>query len=185
MKRSYIILIAGAVIFIAGIATFLVYANSYVDPFLSKNTIVSNSTIKPGQSVNITRETVEAGRSLSLVISSEPFDVSLRAETNDPKGLIVSSNEFSERLLTTIKPEISGKYISKITNLGTEPVTIDAVIGQLPIIDENDQTRLNLLRGILGGIIAVAIGIIVLIAGGIIFIVDRRKSKATTTGDTR
>jgi hypothetical protein len=185
MKRSYIILIAGAVILIAGIAIFLVYTNSFVDPFLSENTIVSNSTIQSGQSINISRETVQAGRSLSLVISSEPFDVSLRAETNDPKGIIVSSNEFSERLLTTIKPEISGKYISKITNLGTEPVTIDAVVGQLPIIDENDQTRLNLLRGILGGIIAVVIGIIVLIVGGIIFIVDRRKSKTTTIGDSR
>ena len=185
MKRSYVILIAGAVIFITGIAIFLLYANSYVDPFLNENTIVSNSPIQPGQSINISRETVKAGRSLSLVISSEPFDVSLSAETNDPKGIIVYSNKFSGRLLTTIKPEISGKYISKITNLGTEPVTIDAVVGQLPVIDENDQTRLNVLREILGGIIAVVIGIIVLIAGGIIFLVDRRKSKATTIGDTR
>jgi hypothetical protein len=185
MKRSYVILIAGAVIFIAGIAILLVYSNSYVDPFLNENTIVSNSTIQPGQSINISREAVKVGRSLSLVISSEPFDVSLRTETNDPKGLIVSSNEFTEQLLTTIKPEISGKYISKITNLGTEPVTIDAAFGQLPMIDENDQSRLNLLRGILGGIIAVVIGIIVLIAGGIILIVDKRKSKATTIGDNR
>jgi hypothetical protein len=185
MKRSYIILITGAVIFIAGIAIFLVYANSYVDPFLNENTIVSNSTIQPGQSIDITRETVKAGRNLSLVISSEPFDVSLRMETTDPKGIIVSSNNFSEQLLTTIKPEISGKYISKIINLGSEPVTIDAVVGQLPAIDENDQTRLNLLKGILGGIIAVVIGVIVLIAGGIILIVDRRKSKETTIGDSR
>ena len=53
------------------------------------------------------------------------------------------------------------------------------------MINENDQSRLNLLKGILGGIIAVVIGIIVLIAGGIIFIVDKRKSKATTIGDSR
>ena len=111
----------------------------------------------------------------------------MRAETNDPKGTIVSSNKFSERLLTTFKPEISGKYISKITNLGTKPVTVvNAVVGQLPVMDENDQSQLDLLNRILGGsIIAVAIGIIVLIAGGIIFIVDRRKSKATTIGDSR
>jgi hypothetical protein len=187
MKHSYVILIAGAVIFIAGIAIFLVYANSHVDPFLSENTIVSNSTIQPGQSINITRETVEAGRNFSLVISSEPFDVILRAETNDPKGIIVSSNNFSERLLTTFKPEISGKYVSKITNLGTEPVTVvNAVVGQLPVMDENDQAKLDLLNGILSGsIIAVVIGIIVLIAGGIILKVDRRKSKATTQGDSR
>src|ERR687889_1891044 len=109
MKRSYVILIAGAVIFIAGIAIFQVYANLYNlygDPFLNENTIVSNSPIQPGQSINISRETVKAGRSLSLVISSEPFDVSLSAETNDPKGIIVYSNKFSGRLLTTIKPEI-------------------------------------------------------------------------------
>lgn len=185
MKRSYVILIAGAVIFIAGIAIFQVYTNSFVDPFLSTNTIVSNSTIQPGQSINISREAVEEGRNFSLVMSSEPSDVILRTETNDPKGIIVSSNEFSEQLLTTFKPEISGKYISKITNLGTKPVTVNGVVGQLPVIDENDQARLNILNGILVGIFAVVIGIIVLIAGGIIFIVDRRKSKATAIGDSR
>jgi hypothetical protein len=186
MKRSYVILIVGAVIFIAGISIFLIYVNSYLDPFLSENTIVSNSTIQPSQYIIISRETVEAGRNFSLVISSEPSDVILRAETTDPKGIIVSSNKFSERLLTTFKPEISGKYISKISNLGTKPVTVvNAVVGQLPVTDENDQAQLDLLNGILGGsIIAVAIAIIVLIVGGIILIVDRRKSK-TTIGDSR
>jgi hypothetical protein len=68
MKRSYVTLIAGAVIFIAGIVIFLVYANSFVDPFLHENTIVSNSTIQPSQSIDILRETVEAGRNFSLVV---------------------------------------------------------------------------------------------------------------------
>src|ERR671919_718783 len=141
MKRSYVILIAGAVIFIAGIAIFQVYANLYNlygDTFLNENTIVKNSTIQPGQSINISRETVKA--------------------------------------------EINGKYTSKITNLGTTPVTINAVVGQLPIINENDQGRLDLLNGVLAGIFTVIIGIIVLIAGGIILIKDRRKFKTTRIG---
>jgi hypothetical protein len=185
MKRSYIILIAGAVIFIAGIAIFLVYANSFVDPFLRENTIVSNSTILPNQSINISRDTVEVGRNFSVIVASEPSDVMLRAETNNPEGIIVSSNKFSERLFATFKPEISGKYTAKITNLGTKPVTINAAVGQLPIIGENDQAQLDLLNGILAGIFGVIIGIIVLIAGGIILIIDRRKSKATRIGDNR
>ena len=185
MKRSYVILIAGAVIFIAGIAIFQVYANLYNlygDTFLNENTIVKNSTIQPGQSINISRETVEAGRNLSLVVSSEPSDGMLRAETNNPEGIIVSNNKFREQLFTTFKPEINGKYTSKITNLGTTPVTINAVVGQLPIINENDQAQLDLLNGVLAGIFAVIIGIIVLIAGGIILIKDRRKSKTTRIG---
>jgi hypothetical protein len=182
MKRSYVILITGAVIFIAGIAIFQVYTNIYVDPFLSENTIVRNSTIQPGQSINISRETVEAGRNFSLVVSSEPLDGMLGEETTDPEGIIVSSNKFSERLFTTFKPEINGKYTSKITNLGTKPIIINAVVGQLPIIDENDQAQLDILNGILAGIFAVIIGIMVLIAGGIILIKDRRKSKTTRIG---
>ena len=185
MKRNYVILIAGAVIFIAGIAIFQVYANLYNlygDTFLNENTIVKNSTIQPGQSINISRETVKAGLNLSLVVSSEPSDGMLRAETNNPEGIIVSNNKFREQLFTTFKPEINGKYTSKITNLGTTPVTINAVVGQLPIINENDQGRLDLLNGVLAGIFAVIIGIIVLIAGGIILIKDRRKFKTTRIG---
>jgi hypothetical protein len=183
MKRSYVILIAGAVIFIAGIAIFQVYTNLYVDPFLNENTIVSNSTIQPGQSINISRETVEAGRNFSLVVSSESSDGMLAAETSDPEGIIISSNKFSEQLFTTFKPEITGKYTSKITNLGTKPVTINAVVGQLPIIDENDRAQLDILNGILAGVFAIIIGIIVLIAGCIILIKDRIKSKATRIGE--
>jgi hypothetical protein len=187
MKRSYVILIAGAVIFIAGIAIFQVYTDIYVDPFLSENTIVSNITIQPGESIDIPRETVEAGRNFSLVVSSAPSDGMLRAEINDPEGIIVTSNNFSERLFTTFKPEINGNYTSKITNLGNKPVNINAVVGQLPIIDENDRAQLDILNGILAGMFAIIIGIIVLIAGGIILIKDRRKSKATRIegGDSR
>ena len=94
---------------------------------------------------------------------------------------IISANDY----LLQSNQKSAGKYISKITNLGSEPVTIDAVVGQLPIIHENDQTRLNLLNGILGGIIGIVIGIIVLITGGIMLIVDRRKPKATPIEDSR
>ena len=61
MKRSYVILIVGAVIFIVGITIFLLYANTYVDPFLSENTLVSNSTIQPGQSINISERQLKLG----------------------------------------------------------------------------------------------------------------------------
>jgi hypothetical protein len=113
----------------------------------------------------------------SLIISSEPSDVIFRAQIKDPKGKTISINEFKDEFFGSFKPESAGDYATIISNKGAKPATFEAMLSQIPIIAENDENQLNLLKGILVGMILVIIGIFFLVGGGVTRIMDKRKSK--------
>jgi hypothetical protein len=99
-------------------------------------------------------------------------NILLREQIKDPRGRIVSNgNQF----FTTIQPESSGNYTIKVSNLGNEPVTLDAIFGQTPFVNEKNQIQLGIAVVILIGGIAIVVGILVLIAGEVVLIVDIRK----------
>jgi hypothetical protein len=93
MKRGHMILIAGSIILIAGIG---VSVTSLIGPFLHESTKVINSTVKPGQSINISRHvlvnaaaTTQPGLALSIASKQQQQsnDIILRREQiKDPHG---------------------------------------------------------------------------------------------------
>jgi len=76
-----------------------------------------------------------------------------------------------------------GKYTLAIDNLGGRLVSVGILFGNLPFVGQNNQLNLNLFGGLVaGGILAVA-GIIALIVGPVVLIVDRRRiTRNKTTG---
>jgi hypothetical protein len=83
--------------------------------------------------------------------------------------------------LTTIKPDVIGKYTLTIENQGGSLVSIGIFFGNLPFVGQKNQLNLNLFGGLVtGGILAIA-GIIALIAGLIVVIVDRRRNTRNKT----
>jgi uncharacterized repeat protein (TIGR01451 family) len=78
--------------------------------------------------------------------------------------LIMTSNKFTKQFFTTFKPDITGKYTITIQNLGSAPVTIGVLVGNLPFVGANNQVNISLLAGIIAGILLIIAGIIVLIA---------------------
>jgi hypothetical protein len=59
-------------------------------------------------------------------------------------------------------------------------VTLDAIFGQIPFVNEKNQIRLGIAVVILGGSIAIVVGILVLIAGGVVLIMDIRTKETST-----
>jgi hypothetical protein len=185
VKRGHIILIAGSIILIAGIG---ISVTSVIGPFLHESTKVINSTVKPGQSINISRHvvvnaeatTAQPGLALSIATKQQQQqqsneNVLLREQIKDPHGRIVSNDEFKNQFFTTTQPQSSGNYTVTITNLGNQLVTVDALFGQVPFVNEKNQIQLGPAIVILGGGIAVVVGIIVLISGGVILVMDSRR----------
>lgn len=183
MKRGHIILIAGSIILITGIG---ISVTSVIGPFLHESTKVINSTVKPGQSINISRHvvvnaeatTAQPGLALSIAIKQQQQsndNVLLREQIKDPHERIVSNDEFKNQFFTTTQPQSSGNYTVTITNLGNQLVTVDALFGQVPFVNEKNQIQLGPAIVILGGGIAVVVGIIVLISGGVILVMDSRR----------
>ena len=213
LQRGYIILIAGAVFVVAGIALTAVYAISLAGLVLSENVILSDVSINSSASINRTLQITNTERpiSIALHIESEKNDgggtqtqqqqasniENLQEKVRNPSGIIINKNQFNSGsgndddnnnnndggLFTTFRPDVEGEYTLTITNLGSSPVKIGGIFGYLPIIGNNNQVNLQPLSGIIAGVILFFIGIITLIVGAIIIILDRRRKKRTLTSE--
>jgi hypothetical protein len=179
MNRGYIILLAGTGSLITGIIIFLIFAElrEATDPLLMEDIVEVNQTIGPTQSMQILGHGTNIQSNFSLIINSEPSDVILRAQIKDPKGKTISINEFKDQFFGSFKPDSVGDYASIINNNGAKPATVEAMLSQIPMFAENDEDQLNLLKGILVGIILGIIGMLFLVGGGAILIIDKRKSR--------
>ena len=207
LQRGYIILIAGAVFVVAGIALTAVYAISLAGLVLGENVILSDVSINSSASVNRTLQITNTERpiSIALHIESEKNDgggtqtqqqqasniENLQEKVRNPSGIIINKNQFNSGsgndddnnnnndggLFTTFRPDVEGEYTLTITNLGSSPLKVGGIFGYLPILGNNNQVNLQPLSGIIAGVILFIIGIITLIVGAIITILDRRRKK--------
>jgi hypothetical protein len=185
MQRGYIILIVGAALLISGISISALWAVPFAGTVLREDTILSGASIKPGGSINASTQIIDTLRSVPLAIRVERNNGTapagqipnnnLRETVRNPNGIIMTSNEFTGQLFTTFKPDIIGKYTVTIYNLEHTPVSVSLLVGNLPFVGANNQVNLNSLSGIIVGVILSIIEIIVLIAGIIVLILDRRK----------
>jgi hypothetical protein len=192
IRRGYIILIIGGVLFVAGIIIAAVWAIPFASTFLQGNTLINQVSIEPGRLVQATTEVTDLSRPVTVAIHVQtPEGVVRLIETvKDPSGTVVSNNEFSANLFTTFQPQNTGNHILNITNAGVAPVTIDAMFGYMPFITAAsppsgqggqplpgvDLSSLSLV--IVGGVIT-AIGFFTIIAGIVIVVIDSRKGRGS------
>ena len=169
IERSYIILIIGAILLISGIIISAVWAGSFATKFIRENTLLNGVLIRPADSVNTTFQATDTSGPVSLAINVERNNNNnnpsgtgqeqqqipnntLRETVRNPNGIVMTSNEFTKQFFTTFKPDMTGKYTITISNLGNTPVSIGALIGNLPFVGANNQVHINFLGGIIAGI---------------------------------
>lgn len=193
LKRGYIILIAGASLFVVGIALTVAYGLGVANTFLDGTTILDNIEIGPSESVNQTLEVESVERPVSVALHMESDanpnlgtggESTLEQLVINPDGAVVNKNQLSENtqsdLLTTFKPETEGLYTLTLSNLGAEPVRVGGFFGFLPISGEDGRVNLGAITGVAAGIIIFIIGAITLVAGTVVTILDRRRSRNAT-----
>jgi hypothetical protein len=193
IRRGYIILTVGGVLFVAGIILAAVWAIPFASTFLQENTLINQVSIESGRSVEATTQVTDVSRPVTVAIHIErPERVVRVIETvKDPSGTIVSSNEFSANLFTTFQPQSVGNHILNITNAGSAPVTINAMFGYLPFITAPASSTsdgggggqpipgvdLSSLSIVITGGVLTAIGFFTIIAGIVIVVIDSRKRR--------
>jgi len=198
LQRSYIILIVGAVLLISGIIISAVWAESFATTFMRENTLLNGVLIRPADLVNTTFQVTDTSRPVSLAIHVERNtdntsgtgqeqqipNNTLRETVRNPNGIVMTSNEFTKQFFTTFKPDMTGKYTITISNLGNSPISIGALVGNIPFVGANNQVNINFLGGIIAGIFLIVAGIIVLIAGVVVLALDRRKGNVLPDNQT-
>jgi uncharacterized membrane protein len=198
IRRGYIILIIGGVLFVAGIVIAAVWAIPFASTFLQGNTLINQVSIQQGRSVEATTEVADTSRPITVAIHVQtPQGVVRLIETvKDPSGIIVSNNEFSANLFTTFQPQNIGTHILNITNAGTAPVTIDAMFGYMPFMtaasppsEQGGQplpgVDLSSLSLVITGGVLTTIGFFTIIAGIVIVVIDSRKGRGSDGEDNR
>jgi uncharacterized membrane protein len=199
IRRGYIILIIGGVLFVAGIVIAAVWAIPFASTFLQENTLINQVSIEPGRSVQATTQVTDVSRPVTVAIHIErPEGVVRLIETvRDPSGTLVSSNEFSANLFTTFQPQNTGNHILNITNAGAAPVTINAMFGYMPFLTAADPPPTSEVGGqplpgvdlsslsviIVGGVLT-TIGFFTVIAGIVIVVIDSRKRGEQKSGSS-
>jgi hypothetical protein len=123
IRRGYIILIIGGVLFVVGIIIAAIWAIPFASTFLQENTLINQVSIQPGTSVEATTEVTDVSRPVTVAIhvQSPQGLVRLIETVKDPSGIVVSTNEFSANLFTTFQPQSTGNHILNITNAGVSP----------------------------------------------------------------
>ena len=191
MKRGHAILIAGAALLVAGIVLSIVWGISFAGSFIAENTIIHRA-IGPSESIEVVRNVTSPDTPLFLAVGVDPQQslndgYALKETVTDPDGRLVSRDEFQESFSTTISPQVTGEYVAVITNIGAETVTVSGTFGHVPFLGVNGQPNLDDMMSvggvgmiIAGGGLATA-GIIGLIVGAIVTIMDGRKREGTTT----
>jgi uncharacterized RDD family membrane protein YckC len=204
LERGYIILILGAALLISGIIISALWAEYFARSFIRENIILSGVSIRQSTSISTSIQVMDTSRPVSLTIHVEPSNGMsssitttavnegegqvpnniLRETVRNPNGIIMTSNEFTKQFFTTFKPDIPGKYTITVYNLGNSPVSIGAIVGNLPFIGANNNiVNTNFLGAIIAGVVLIIVGIIALIAAVTVLALDRRKilSKTQTT----
>jgi hypothetical protein len=187
MQRGYLILIAGGVLLASGIVISLIWAGSLGSRIINQNTILNGVSIYPSGSANAITQVTDLSRPLSLVISigsnhnTGQANPILRETVRNPNGEIISTNDFAKQFVTIIKPDAIGKYTLTITNLGGNLVSIGILFGNLPFVGQNNQLNVNFFAGLVTGGVLTIVGIIALIAGLVVIIVDRSRATRNKT----
>ncbi|MGA7142043.1 MAG: hypothetical protein WBX29_08535 [Nitrososphaeraceae archaeon] len=175
MQRGYKILIIGAAAMAAGI--ILTLTVMVVLKQSSFNINASMETVSPGKSIFKTSE-VSRGAKMAIGINSKPSDIPVNLQIIERPGLAkILDVNFTGSLFKNFISNRDGEDTMMITNLGSKEVSANTVFGNSDFFDSSGQPKIFLGAAAVSGIILSFASIIILIVGGIILFIDRRRTK--------
>jgi len=174
MQRSYKIIISGAALLGVGIILIVVMFSLLHQNSFSINASVDS--IAPGKSLVKTIDDVTTGTNMAISINYQPPDVPFNVQVIQESGLTkLLDVNFTNRLFTNYTPTADGDNNVLITNLGSKQASGNTILGNVAFFDANGQPNVALGGAAIAGPFLSFIGVIVLIVGGVIYLIDRRK----------
>lgn len=174
MQRGHKIIISGAALLGVGIIIIVLMFSLLHQTSFSIN--ASFDTITPGKSLVKTIGDVTLGTNMAISLNYQPPDVPFNVQVFQKQGLTkLLDVNFTNKLFTKYTTTEDGDNNVLITNLGSKQASGNTVLGNVAFFDANGQPQVALGGAAIAGPFLSFIGIIVLIVGGIIYLIDRRK----------
>lgn len=175
MQRGYKLLIIGTAILAIGIILIGIMFVILKQSSFSINTSIE--TISPGKSAIKTSD-VKAGTKMAIAVTYQPPEVPLNVQVVQEPGLskILDAN-FTNKLFANFMPNKDGAANIIITNLGSNQVSANTIFGNSEFFDANGQPSTILSATAIAGPLLSFVGIVVLIVGGVILFIERRRAR--------
>ena len=173
MQRGHKLLIIGASILAIG----LILIASIFIIFKQTSFYISASidTISPGKSV-VKTSGVSADTNMAIAINSKPPNNEMNLQIIEEPGLTkLLDVNFTGTIFTNFMPKKNGTDTIMISNVGSEQATTNIVFGNRDFFDPTGQPMIVLASISIASLLLSFVGIVVLIAGGVVLFVDKRR----------
>lgn len=175
LQRGYKLLIIGGGALVAGIILTMVIFMTFKQTSFNINT--GFDTVSPGKSILKTSD-VNSGEKMAIGISSKPSDIPINLQIIERPSLAKMLDiNFTGSLFNSFIPNRDGKATILITNLGSQEVGINTFFGNSNFFDASGHPKIFLGAAALAGVALSFAGVIILIIGGIILFIDRKRAK--------
>ena len=175
LQRGYKILIIGGSALVVGIILTMVIFLTFKQTSFNINTGID--TISPHKSIIKTSE-VNRGEKMAIRISSKPSDIPMNLQIIERPSLAkILDVNFTGSSFNSFIPNRDGEDTILITNLGSQVVSANTFLGNSNFFDASGQPKIFLGAAALSGVFLSFAGVVILIVGGIILFIDRRKAK--------
>ena len=150
-----------------------------VEPILkTKSVLISDKEILPSQFTNFTVHSEQLAEHSVVIVRTTPSGL-VRLEGMEPNGMTFEKESIDGFLYHIIQRNSQGgSYSIKISDIGSQPVKINVVMGEDPFLSKNCDAsygiKCNVVQISMG---MVAIGIIAFIVGILIGIFDFKKER--------
>ena len=179
LQRGYKILIIGGGALAVGIILTMAVFLTFKQTSFNINTGID--IISPDKSIFKTSE-VNKGEKMAIGISSKPSDIPMNLQIIERPGLAkILDVNFTGSIFENFMPNKDGEDTIMITNLGSKEVGANTVLGNSDFFDSSGQPKIFLGAAAISGVFLSFIGVIILIIGGIILFIDRRRVRRMKT----
>jgi len=148
------------------------------EKYPSTSIIIDGVRIAPGESNTVEVALIKVEQPF-LVVSGIPREESMLVyveRTVDHQKILEVA--FNASVIEDIGPLEEGDYTISMTNLGSQSVVIYAALTTEPILEELDNLT-SIAFSIIVGLLQMIIGVVIVITGGVLYFIDRKRGKQT------
>lgn len=166
LTRGPIIAAIGLFVVIIGANLFDMSYQSVEQILKTKSILVSDKEILPSQFINFTVRSEQLVEHNVIIVHTTPSSGLVRLEGMEPNGMTFEKESIDGFLYHIIqKNSQGGSYSIKISDISSQPVTINVVMGEDPFLSKN----CNASYGIKCNVVQISMGMVVI--GIITFII--------------
>ena len=187
IPRGLIIASIGIIILVIGSNIFDSSYNVVESIMSAKQYLIEDKMISQGQSINSTITWDQLAEHGILIVNTTPISNLVKLQVTEPGGGAFekeSKNGYVYHIIGK-SSQNQGNYSFRVSNEGTEPVSINVVLGEDPYLSgkctSDNEILCYVIPAVIGFVIA---GMFALIIGSVITINDFRKKKKPSTSQS-